>query len=159
MDRTKSVVVVPEPALPQRVALSIFGILWVVFLLAIPLRYYLGDDPYDERFAWRMFSAVRVQQCTLALSEVRDGREHQLAPMEILPVPWVALLERNRPAVIERFLRWRCEREGTSEVRFRNTCRDASGDPLPPIERTMTCASGRIEARGVSEGAEERGAP
>ncbi|MCS6857609.1 MAG: HTTM domain-containing protein, partial [Sandaracinaceae bacterium] len=42
---------------------ALLGSLWVMVHVLIPLRYYLwpGHDRYDERFSWRMFSAVRVE--------------------------------------------------------------------------------------------------
>jgi hypothetical protein len=133
-------VIVPVPTGRWRAVLPIAGTLWTLLMLAIPLRYYAADDPYDERFAWRMFSAVRVQACQVRVVETRDGAERPIALMEVLPAPWSALLERNRPAVVDRFLHARCEaHEGTTRVRFHNECRDATGDPLPPIERELDC--------------------
>lgn len=136
-------VIVPPPSGRWRTALPIVGTLCFLAMLLVPLRYYLGDDRYDERFAWRMFSAVRVQSCQVRVTELRDGTERPVALMEVLPAPWAALLERNRPAVVERFLRSRCEaHESTTRVRFRNECRDASGAALPPIERELECEDG-----------------
>lgn len=138
-------VVVPEPTGRLRVALPIAGVIWTLLMIAIPLRYYLGGDAYDERFAWRMFSAVRVQHCAVRVTEERAGGARAVPLMDVLPAPWAALLERNRPAVVEGFLRARCDaHDDTREVRFRSECSDASGDPLPPIERSIECESGRI---------------
>src|SRR5687768_13667023 len=149
----KSDLVEPEPQGRWRTFLPIAGTIWVVLMLAIPLRYYVGGDRYDERFAWRMFSAVRVQRCQVRVSEEREGIERNIALMEVLPAPWTALLERNRASVIERFLRWRCEeREGTTRVRFRNDCLDANGTALSPTIRLIECASGDITK--IEEGAE-----
>lgn len=144
-------IVVPEPPLgsPWRRAIPIVGALWIVLHLLIPQRYYRADaDVYDERFAWRMFSSVRVRECDLEVHETRDGRERRVTLMEVLPAPWVALLERNRPAVAERFLGWRCDVPGTSAVRSRNACRDTTGDPLPPIELSMQCDDRVIRRSG-----------
>lgn len=138
-------VVVPEPVGRARAVIPIVCLLWTLAMVAIPLRYYVGDDRYDERFAWRMFSAVRVARCQVRVSEIRGGAERPIPLMEVLPVPWAVLLERNRSAVIDAFLRWRCEtREGVSEVRFHNACRDPAGGELPPVDRAIECASGRI---------------
>lgn len=118
---------------------------FVALQALIPLRYYLGDDLYDERFAWRMFSQVRVQECSAEASE--DGRA--ISPYAVLPAPWVSLLSRNRPAVIGRFLAWRCAAEGARErVRVTTTCRDVTGEPLPPIVRERDCASGDVSEGG-----------
>lgn len=135
----------PEPEGPLRARLPLVGTLWVLVMLAIPLGYYLpGADLYDERFAWRMFSGVRVQSCELRVSEVRGG-ERPIPLAEVLPAPWIELLKRNRPAVVERFLRWRCEQhDDTTRVRFLNECRDATGAPVPAIDRTIDCESGEL---------------
>ena len=150
----------PKPDVPQGalnappagndriVALLALGV-WIAIMVAVPLRYYAGGDVYDERFSWRMFSAVRVQQCSLSAREVVDGRERPISLMEVLPAPWVSLLERNRPAVLRRFLTWRCASEAQpSEVRLTHTCQDASGDPLPPLERAMDCETRALEESG-----------
>jgi hypothetical protein len=135
--------------------------LWLIagFLLlqlAIPLRYYLGDDIYDERFAWRMFSQVRVQECGAEVTE--DGRRLTVLGRDpsdpgILPAPWQALLSRNRPAVVHRFLSWRCENapEGTGSVRVTTTCTDTHDAVLPPIVREIDCATGEITEEGGAE--------
>lgn len=127
--------------------------LFALVQIAIPLRYYLGGDLYDERFAWRMFSAVRVQECDVAVSETRGGREVALRPMTFLPAPWVGLLERSRPAVVRGFLDWRCTSGLTSDegapdaVSVRSACIDASGDPLPDVVRTLSCEGRAYEER------------
>ena len=135
------------PPTGQTRVLWLAGIaLWAALMVAVPLRYYLGDDLYDERFSWRMFSAVRVQECDLDAREVVSGSERAISLYEVLPAPWVSLLERNRPAVLRRFMAWRCASDAApSEVRLTHTCQDASGDPLPPLRRTMDCETRRIE--------------
>lgn len=139
-------VIVPEPKDGRwRMTIPIVGIAWILLHLVIPSRYYAEDaDAYDERFAWRMFSSVRVRQCHVAVTETSTNGERALALMEILPAPWVALLERNRPAVVDRFLRWRCDHEGTERLLFVNTCVDATGDALPAVARVIDCETGEI---------------
>lgn len=133
----------PSPAERSRAGWWLAG--FVALQALIPLRYYLGDDLYDERFAWRMFSQVRVQECSAEASE--DGRA--ISPYAVLPAPWVSLLSRNRPAVIGRFLAWRCAAEGARErVRVTTTCRDVTNEPLPPIVRERDCASGDVTVGG-----------
>jgi hypothetical protein len=144
-------IVVPEP--PEgsrwRLAIPIVGVAWVLLHLLIPLRYYReGADTYDERFAWRMFSSVRVRQCAVSVRETRKGTEHPVPLAQVLPAPWIELLKRNRRAVIDHFLAFRCDREGTRDVIFHNECRDATGDPLPPIELAISCADRRITGGG-----------
>lgn len=127
--------------------------LFALVCVAIPLRYYLGDDLYDERFAWRMFSRVRVQECSAEVTEdgvplVVLGRDPS-AP-GILPAPWHSLLQRNRPAVVRRFLAWRCEAEGQrARVRVTTRCRDSSAAVLPPIIAEIECSTGLITEEGA----------
>jgi len=140
-------IVVPEPRGPMRTRMVALGTMWIALQIVIPLRYYLGDDVHDERFSWRMFSAVRVQQCAVTIRETDASGERSMTADHLyafLPAPWVSLLERTRPAVVDRFLIWRCEEEGMEAIRFENACRDASGDPLPPIVRTIDCATGTL---------------
>lgn len=118
-----------------------FIVLAVAAQLLVPLTYYLRDDPYDERFAWRMFSGVRLQQCDAVATEVHAGAERRVALYGAVSPGWVANLERNRRAVIDRFLEHRCALEGVSAVRLTNRCRDVDGSALPPLEYERDCAS------------------
>ncbi|AKF08103.1 hypothetical protein [Sandaracinus amylolyticus] len=138
-------IVVPEPTGTARAIIPAVCFLWLLVMIAIPLRYYRGGDRYDERFSWRMFSAVRVARCQMRVSETQGGSERPIPLGEVLPAPWMALLERNRMPVVESFLRWRCEtREGLSAVRFHNECTDPAGGALPSVDRTIDCASGEL---------------
>jgi len=41
-----------------------FIAVFVIAQLLLPLHYYLArKDPHDERFAWRMFSPMRMARC------------------------------------------------------------------------------------------------
>lgn len=120
--------------------------LWLLLHVSVPLSYYLSSDIYDERFAWRMFSAVRVQQCALDARETQGERSQPIALQSVLPAPWVALLQRNRPAVLRRFLDWRCASDAhPSEVQLTHTCRSVTGEALPAVHRTLHCAEHRYE--------------
>lgn len=98
--------------------------------LLIPLRYYTSSDPFDERFAWRMFSGVRVTRCrSIAFEDGEDGRTVRITltgsskgPYGTLHPAWERLLERGRPAVIRKFLRSRCDHPGVARVRLANRC-------------------------------------
>lgn len=114
---------------------------WLLLHVSVPASYYLSDDVYDERFAWRMFSAVRVQQCSLGATETVDGRARPIALQSVLPAPWVALLQRNRPAVIHRFLDWRCLSDTRpSDVSLTHTCQSVTGEMLPAVHHSLECA-------------------
>jgi len=131
----------------RRAAIRWAAAAWVVAHLLVPLRYYVGGDLHDERFSWRMFSAVRLQACTVDVEEVvvRDGipRRQRLDLAQTLPATWTALLQRSREAVTQRFLRWRCAQTGMRAVRLTNRCVDASGRAPAPVVRAMGCGEGR----------------
>ena len=63
--------------------------LFVAFQLAVPLSYYLRADPYDERFAWRMFSDLRVHHCETVATEVRDGQATTVVLGRVIHYAWI----------------------------------------------------------------------
>ena len=115
---------------------------WLALQVWTPLSYYLSGDIYDERFAWRMFSAVRVQQCSLDARETVNGTEQPIALQSVLPAPWVSLLQRDRPAVVAHFLAWRCASDAHPDtVQLTHACQSVSGDALPAEHHTIDCAT------------------
>lgn len=85
---------------------------FVAIQLALPLHYYTTRrDPHDERFAWRMFSPMRMAKCTptarLDATPLRlDQRFHEA---------WVELARRGRFAVVEQMAAQLC-REHPGQV-------------------------------------------
>jgi len=88
--------------------------------LWLPLSYYLGDYPWDERFSWRMFSTVRGLECevraqrTAAPGEASapcPGGAGRCAPLRLsgeLHMVWVNLLKRGRREVLHELARTQC---------------------------------------------------
>jgi hypothetical protein len=114
---------------------------FLLFQVAMPLRYYLGGRGYDERFSWRMFSSVRMQRCNVQVRETgADGSDRKLDLERELQVAWIGMLERYRAQVVEELLRKRCAQPGTREVRYTRSCRDTDGSELPKIRATLDCA-------------------
>lgn len=135
----------PEGERKKRVRLGIAAFL--VVQLVMPLRYYLGDDEYDERFAWRMFSAIRVVECQTSATEELD-REHgdAVRPIDldrVIHPAWINNIRRNRYDVIEAFLARRCEEEGVARVEIANQCVAADGTARDPLKWTRECSSGQ----------------
>lgn len=129
---------------------------WAVVVLVvaqslIPLRYYTGDDAYDERFSWRMFSAVRVNRCNLAAYDEVEGRRTQVNLMQEIHVGWVTTMRRNREAVMRRYLSWRCETEEIDGARLTNVCVSPEGNQTLTM-RAIDCASGTISDAAPGEG-------
>ncbi|MCB9659503.1 MAG: hypothetical protein H6726_17795 [Sandaracinaceae bacterium] len=120
-----------------------FIVALVALQLLVPLTYYLRDDPYDERFAWRMFSGVRLQQCrTSAFETGANGVEQQVDPFRLVTPGWVANLSRNRRPVIESYLEHRCDVGELRAVRVLNVCQGVDGEAVPPREYARDCATG-----------------
>lgn len=121
--------------------------LWLAFHVLVPARYYaLADhDVYDERFAWRMFSAVRVQECTTRVAETSVGGTRPVNLTTILPLPWIALVERNRPAVQRAMLEHLCDGPTSpSREEVTNVCQGAGEDDTITVQRSIDCESGAI---------------
>ncbi len=121
----------------------LFGFL--AFQLIVPLTYYLRADPYDERFAWRMFSAVRLHSCRPSATEVADGGERQVDMPAVIHQAWINTMARNREDVIRAFLAKRCEEEDVQEATLTNVCVTASGTRLAPQIYRRDCENGTEE--------------
>ncbi len=129
---------------------NLFIAAFLAFQIGMPLRYYLGDRGHDERFSWRMFSTIRMQQCAVQVSESIPGggntagtfREVQLR--RDVQAAWVNLLERVRMPVVEKYLTRRCERQNATHVRYTRHCTDTDGSALPVRTLELDCASGEL---------------
>ena len=99
----------------------VFIAAFLVIQVALPLRYYLSGQSYDERFAWRMYSAQRMSQCQVSFS--RDGEA--LVP-EGLHTSWAALLKRGRGSVVEAWGQRLCREESGVVLNWR--CVHADGE-------------------------------
>ncbi|MCB9758856.1 MAG: hypothetical protein H6739_03375 [Alphaproteobacteria bacterium] len=77
---------------------SLFIAVILVGQLLLPLRYYaFGDDPYDERFSWRMFSPIRMVKCGARFEAA--GKPVDLN--ETFHSAWITLVGRGRLDVTE----------------------------------------------------------
>ncbi len=87
-----------------------------VFLLAqlaLPLRYYVAHrDPHDERFAWRMFSPMRLAHCAPHF-EV-DNKAVNLGAL--FHEAWIELAKRGRFVVVEAMAARLCEQHPGARV-------------------------------------------
>jgi hypothetical protein len=126
------------------------AVAWLGLQALVPLGYYLGDDLYDERFSWRMFSAVRMYECQMTVTETDASGPQPFDLRRSIHGAWAHAMQLNREAVIRRFLRWRCTQEGVVAVRVENRCREPDGGEVPLVRREIRCESGAIEADGGS---------
>jgi len=92
--------------------------------LAVPLAYYTARrDPHDERFAWRMFSPMRMVQCDPRV--VVDDRPFSLGGR--FHEAWIELARRGRFVVIEAMAAELCRERPGRSVRVSMTCRALDG--------------------------------
>lgn len=138
----------PSSSRQRWISAAALGVLLVQAL--IPLGYYLGDDPYDERFSWRMFSAVRMHRCAVEADELREGQRVSIPLGDTLHVAWITTLRRNRAAATTRFLRWRCE-GGAAEARVISRCVAPDGTRLAPLVTTIDCDAAEVRVTGGGE--------
>ena len=96
-----------------------FIVVFVLVQLLLPLRYYIGHrDKHDERFAWRMFSPIRMVSCTPRFTVGGTVIE----PRNEFHEAWQKIAERGRFVVIEAMGRELCTRYPKSAVVVDLTC-------------------------------------
>ncbi len=114
--------------------------------LLLPLRYYLFDRGTDERFSWRMFSSTRLARCTFDLEA--DGEPIELRRTLGVSPYTVDLIPKGDPDVVLGFMRWWCERDRVTEVRYRNRCEHVDGSIAPPRSASLRCGDGTLDLEG-----------
>ena len=124
----------------------------LAFHLLMPLRYYLGGGGYDERFSWRMFSTLRMQQCKVKVEETIGDETRRVDLQKELQIAWVGMLERYRRAVVDKLLERRCAQAHARSVRYEHACTDTDGSTLPVDHVSMDCRSGQLT---VDEGKDQ----
>jgi hypothetical protein len=104
---------------------------FVAVQLLAPLHYYTArEDKHDERFAWRMFSPMRMMQCDPTPGHTMftvDG-----APVEMLRTfheAWNEIARRGRIVVLEAMAAKLCREHPGADVRLDLTCVDLTGVP------------------------------
>lgn len=90
----------------------------VLSQLLIPLAYYSHRDPHDERFAWRMFSPMRMAQCAPDMRV--DGKRFELG--NEFHEAWIEIAKRGRFRVLEQMAKRLCTKNPGAEVTLRLSC-------------------------------------
>jgi len=94
-------------------------LVFVVSQLLLPLHYYVANrDDHDERFAWRMFSPMRMTRCEVNIT--RDDQPVQLD--KEFHEAWFTLAERGRLRVLEQMGERLCTQKPGSAVRILLDC-------------------------------------
>ena len=141
----------PPPGLLRRL-ISLGVAAYLIWQIAVPLRYYLRENRQDERFAWRIFSALAIPpyRCEVRVQEFAHGeqlgREVNLA--RTLHDAWTAALRQGQDAVVRQFLHTRCGSSSLVEaVEFSRLCRREDRAPAPHMRVRLDCRSGAINAQ------------
>ncbi|MBV8758874.1 MAG: hypothetical protein JO257_16425 [Deltaproteobacteria bacterium] len=94
--------------------------------LLLPLAYYVGRrDPHDERFAWRMFSPMRMAKCTPHFTV--GGTP--LALPTTFHEAWIEIAERGRFIVLEAMAAKLCHDHPGTPVELTLDCTYLDRDP------------------------------
>jgi len=122
----------PEVRATNHIFRRVFILLFLVVQLSVPAGYYLWhDNPMDERFAWRMFSPIRIGGC-----KVKAYRDTQpVALGREVHVVWGNLLRRGRLDVARGVARHLCQTSTDRRVRLEISCTQPDGSvwqPFPP---------------------------
>jgi hypothetical protein len=148
----------PPPGRPRAIV-SLAIVLYLLWQVAVPISYYLGDDVGDERFSWRMFSAIAYfhQTCAASVTEIEwlpAGNTVSVRQLElgsILHPAWIVLLNRYRRPVVDKFLRTRCQIDPrATEIEYSRSCPLAGESRIPSVTLRLTCPT------GASAGSTER---
>jgi len=103
-----------------------FIIVFVLAQLVLPLRYYVAHrDPHDERFAWRMFSPMRMAQCAPKFK--LDGKPLDLRTE--FHEAWIEIAARGRFVVIEAMGKKLCDAHPGSTVEVNVDCTYIDREP------------------------------
>jgi len=138
----------PPPGLLRRL-ISLGVAAYLIWQIAVPLRYYLRENRRDERFAWRIFSALVIApyRCDVRVAEVSHGEQlgREVNLERTLHDAWIGLLKVGQDAVVKRFLRLRCRSDPLVDaVEFSRTCRREDRAPAPHRRVRLECRSGDI---------------
>jgi hypothetical protein len=122
---------------------------YLAWQVLVPVAYYQGENRRDERFAWRIFSALAIApyRCDVRVKEFaagdRIGRDVDLS--RTLHDAWTEALRQGQDAVVDRLLRTRCRsssRVGT--VEFSRLCRREDHAAAPSMRVRLDCLSGVV---------------
>jgi hypothetical protein len=140
------------PTRRLRPLISLFIAAHLAWQVVVPLGYYLRQNERDERFAWRIFSALAIApyRCDVRVQEFaageRTGREVDLS--RTLHDAWAAALRLGHDAVVDRFLQARCRSSSVIEaVEFSRVCRRPDRAPAPYMRVRLDCLSGAVSAQ------------
>ena len=135
----------PHTPRPGRHRQVVRAFITVTLLVAswTPASYYAKGETYDERFAWRMFSGKRAEQCRVQVVERRLVGERteavKLPLSRVIHKAWESGLKRLRPDIVESFFEKRCVDPAVQSLELTRQCRRADGAPKPNDTTSHAC--------------------
>ena len=140
----------PPRRLRRLISLGIAA--YLAWQIVLPLRYYLHENRRDERFAWRIFSALAIPpyRCDVRVQEFAPGEQpgRDVDLVRTLHDAWIAALRQGQDAVVEQFLHARCQASPlVGAVEFSRLCRREDGAVAPHMRLRLDCRSGAISAQ------------
>jgi hypothetical protein len=143
-------VALPDRRLRPLISLGIAA--YLAWQVVVPLRYYLGENRRDERFAWRIFStlAIAPYRCDVHVREfpAGDARGREVDLSRTLHDAWTAALRQGQDTVIDRFLDARCRSSSRVEaVELSRLCRRNDGATAPTMRVRLDCLTGAVSAQ------------
>lgn len=110
--------------------------------IALPVSYYVGNDAFDERFAWRMFSPIRMVRCEVAFDEEVNGVTRPHHASRETHMAWISLMQRARLDVVRAYASRRCDQlngeTDTPVVRVDIACSHPDGLIRPiPLDQNL----------------------
>ncbi len=148
-----SALLVGPPSGRSRRAIGAFIAAVILYQIATPLSYYLGDEPFEERFAWRMFSPLQVRPCEFSVFERvgPDAADRRPISFEsIVEAWWIEGLERNRPRIVRAVLNHACDLREAESVHYEHRCAALDGTPQPPSNLVLDCGSHAERPEGAA---------
>jgi hypothetical protein len=120
--------------------------------LALPLHYYVARaDRHDERFAWRMFSPMRMVVCSdPGDADLPRGRLRRPPRFTVDDDPvnlfgefheaWIEIARRGRYVVLEKMAARLCAEHAGKAVKLKMTCEylDGSEEQVAPTWNLCT---------------------
>ena len=129
------------PGKPWRSLIRVGVIGFLLSQIAIPITYYLGDEPTSERFAWRMFSSIDLAtwetQVTVLVAEQGKLVERVVPLGATLQESHVKGIQQAQLDMVEPALRQLAKGPGVQEVRFEARGTAPSGKAMPPIRYSL----------------------
>jgi hypothetical protein len=113
--------------------------LFLAVQIGAPVSYYASSRVYDERFAWRMFSPIRMVRCNVRFVGVKSGRPEALHLTREVAQPWARWMLRGNARVIRAFGDYWCEKNfgDAPHLTVEANCPLPAGtiaQPVPPEE-------------------------